>query len=838
MYNDLRFALRTLRKNPGFTVVAVVTLALGIGANTAIFSLLETVVLRSLPVRDPAHLFVLKWNARRQPGHDNYNYSSFEPCFDDGTQTAASGCSFSYPFFKQIGSQAKVFSGVTAFAGPTQLALSGNGPAAMVSGELVSGEFFDTFGVKALLGRTLERGDDIPSAEPVAVLNYSYWKRTFGAAPSAVGKTIRLNGIPFTIVGVAEPGFTRLSPGSTHDLWLPLAMGARLSINWLRGVEDETSWWLEVVARTKPEFSPAQAQAAVGVLFRNEMLRGSQPLLKTDDDPVVRLIPAQNGLVGFREQFAKPLYVLMLAVGIVLLIACSNVGGLLLTRAKTQQNQIAVRLALGASRMRIVRQLLTEAALLAFAGGMLGIWVANWGAHSLATFVSTGALGQVHLEVQCNLPVLGFVLATTSLTVILSGLAPAFLSTQVNLMPALKESAGGVPAASFAGSRRFGLSGLLVVAQVALSILVLVGAGLLVRTLTKLKSIDPGFEPRNILLFGIDPKLNGYGETQIQTLYRDLQTRLTSLPSVISASYSSASLLSGSLWSGDIRVEGQDDNPTFVTNMLSVGTRFFETMQIPLMSGRTFTDADVDSGQLRAVVNRAFVRKFLVNKNVLGTRFSGRDPKAPLQEIIGVVGDAKYDTVKGEVQPTAYVPLRGSSAHFELRTVTNSSGLVLAIRQAVHDLDGNVPIFDVRTQAEQIDQLLFNEHLMARLSSLFGILALVLATVGLYGLLSHEVTRRGREIGIRMALGAGRPDVLGLVVGRGMVLTGIGVVLGLAASFAMTRYLSSLLYGVTPLDSTTFSAITVLLIAVALLACYIPARRATKVDPMVALRYE
>src|SRR5579863_7320431 len=634
LVRDSKYGLRMLARNPGFTAVAILTLALGIGANTAIFSLLDAVMLGSLPVRDPGHLFVFKWSARGNPAY--HGYSSFEGCFDDGTHPAASGCSFSRPVFDQMRSQANVFSGVTAFAGPAQLDLSGNGQASMVNGELVSGGFFQTLGVTAALGRTLGPPDDASGAEPVVVLNYGYWRRAFGGDPTAVGKTIRLNTIPFTIVGVAQPQFTRLSPGSVHDMWLPLSTATRLGIDWARSPDGEAAnWWLEMIARTRPEVAPAQARAAAGLLFRNEMLHGAGPMLKPADAPTIALIPAEKGLVGVRDDFAAPLYVLMAAVGIILLIACANVAGLMLARAAARQKEIAVRLALGAGRMRIVRQLLTESVFLSLAGGALGVGFAYWGARSLAAFVTAGSMGQVQLEVQPDARVLAFTIAISVLTGILFGLAPAFRAARVDLTPALKEGSGNVSQASHAGSRRFGLGSALVVAQVALSILVLVAAGLLVRTLASLRSIDPGFDTRNVLLFGINPTLGGYKDAQTQSLYRDLESRLASLPGVISASYSSGTLLSGGLWVEDIRVEGQNNKASVNTDMLAVGPGFFETMRIPLLAGRTFTSADLASAQSTAIVNRAFVRRYLADRNPLGMHFGGTDSKAVQREIIG-----------------------------------------------------------------------------------------------------------------------------------------------------------------------------------------------------------
>ena len=836
LLQDIRYGMRMLAKNPGFTAVAVITLALGIGANTAIFSLVDSVMLRSLPVRDPGHLFVLKWTARAVPAYNGY--SSFEDCYDGGARFVASGCSFSLPVFDQIRSQTKVFSGVTAFAGPAQLNLSGNGAARMINGELVSGEFFQTLGVSAAMGRTIEPSDDTPTAQPVVVLSYAYWQSAFGGDHSIVGRTIRLNNVPFTIAGIASPQFTRLSPGSVYDLWLTISAAKRFAIPWLQFTDNNTNWWLELLARTKPGVSPPQAQAAATLLFRNEMLHGAKPMLKASADPQVELIPAQKGLIGARSEFSTPLDVLMLAVGLVLLIACANVAGLMLARSAARQKEMAVRLALGATRMRVVRQLLTESLLLSAAGGALGVWLASWGAKALAAFVSTGGLEQLHLEAQLDGRVLAFTVAVSILTGILFGLAPAFRGAHVDLTPALKETAGSLSGASRTGGRRFGLGSTLVVAQVALSVLVLVGAGLLVRTLANLKSVDPGFDTRNLLLFGIDPTLSGYKDTQIQNLYRNLQAKLRSLPGVISASYSSGTLLSGGSWTEDIRAEGQTGKSTVTTHMLAAGSGFLKTMRIPLLEGRAFTPADFTSHHAVAIINRDFARRYFGNRNPLGLHFGGTDPKDVQSEVIGVVADTKYDQLKSEIGPTAYIPLMGGGAHFELRTAVNPAAIIPTVRRTVSDVDQNLPLFDVKTESEQIDQLLFNERLVARLSSLFGVFALILACIGLYGLLSYEVARRTREIGIRVALGAERRDILRLVVRKGIVLSVAGAAIGIAAAFGVMRYLATLLYGVNPIDAVTFVAVAVLLVGVSLLACYIPARRATRVDPMVALRQE
>jgi predicted permease len=836
LWQDIRFGLRMLGKNPGFTAIAVATLALGIGANTAIFSLVHAVMLETIPVRNPRQLVVLRWSAHAHP--QNAGSSSYGDCqWTKWTDKVSGSCSFSYPMLKEIREHAGAFSSVGAFAGPAQLDLTGNGTASIARGEIVSGDYFQTLGVQAAAGRTIEPNDERPGAEAVAVLSYAYWQGAFGGAQSAIGKSIKLNGVPFTIVGVADAAFTRLTPGHTQDMWLPLSQFGPLRLHWGRGTQDEKNWWLMIVGRLKSGISQEQAQSYVSLLFRNEAIQEKQ--FKTEDDPQVTLTPAQKGLSGIRGQLEQPLSILMAAVGIVLLISCANVAGLMLSRATARQKEMAVRLALGARRGRVVRQLLTESMLLSFAGAGLGVLLAYWGASALAEFVSANRYSTFQVSAEPDASVLVFTVTVATFTGILFGLAPAFRGARINVAPTLKENSGSMSGESFGGKHRFGLGSGLVAAQVALSVIVLAGAGLVVRSLGNLKAVDPGFDTQNVLQFGVNPNLTGYYKSdQIEPLYRELQSRLRGLPGVVSVSYSSDTLLDGGLWTEDVKIEGRIDKSAVETQMLAVGTEFFSTMKIPMMTGRTLTREDLESKRAVAVVNQAFVKKFLENRGGLGLHFGGDDPKSEQYEIVGVVGDTKYAGLRDEIAPTAYVPLKDGDAHFALRTAINPEALLPAVRKVVSELDNNLPLFDVRTQTERIERLLFNERLLARLASLFGLLALVLASIGLYGLLSYEVARRTREIGIRAALGAQNRDVLRLVGRQGLMLVALGMVLGIVAAMGVTRSLGSLLYEVQPSDPITFFGVCALLTIVGLAACYVPARRATRVDPMVALRYE
>jgi predicted permease len=839
LWQDIRYGLRMLAKNPGFTAVAVATLALGIGANTAIFSLVNAVMLQSLPVRHPEQLVVPRWSAHSWP--QNIGTSSFGDCSGrnrDKPGPNSGSCSLSYPMFREIRAQKNIFSNVAAFAGPAELDLSGNGPASMARGELVSGDYFETLGVPAALGRTLEPADEEPGAAPVVVLNHGYWKSAFGGSAAAIGKTIRLNGVAFTIVGVTDPGFTRLTPGKTLDMWLPLTQLVPLGLRWGGRSMEARNWWLTLVGRLQPGTQAGQAEAAVSLLFRNKTLYGENPPLKESDDPRILLMPAQQALAGFRSNFGEPLYLLMASVGIILLIACANVAGLMLARATAREKEMAVRLALGAGRGRVIQQLLTESVMLSVAGAALGVLVAFWGATALAEFFTANSYHPFNLDLQPDAKVLLFTIGVTLLTGIGFGLAPAFRGTRIDVAPTLKENSGNVSAAKQVGGRRFGLGSSLVVGQVALSMVVLIGAGLLLRTLEKLKSINPGFDTSNVLLFSVDPTLAGYKESNIQNVYDELTRRLAALPGVVSASYSSDALLDGGLWTSSVHIEGHPAKDTVDVQMLAAGPEFFETMRIPLVKGRSFRLPDMRAKEEVAIVNESFVRKFMESRDAVGMHLGGTEKGDLQREIVGVVADTKYDDMRKADEPTAYVLLKNGQLTFALRTAMEPSVLIPAVRKTVNEVDSNLPVFGVRTQTQTIDRLLFNQRLVARLSSLFGLLGLLLACIGLYGLLSYEVARRTREIGIRAALGAQRRDVLTLVVRQGLVLVVVGLFAGVMAAVGVTRFLESLLFGIRPTDPWTFAAVCGLLVLIGMSACYLPARRATHVDPMVALRYE
>jgi predicted permease len=875
LFADVRYGLRMLRKTPGFTAVAVAALALGIGANTAIFSLIDAVMLKPLPVRDPQQLVLLTWHANHSP--EFHNYASFGDCHMRAGDTAnPSGCSFSYPFFQQMQGQTKAFSGVIAFGGAGQLDLSGNGAASIVRGELVSGSFFETLGVGAAFGRTIQPADDTASAAPVAVLSYGYWQTAFGGDVSVIGRTIRLNNVAFTIAGVAPAQFLGVTPGNAYDLYIPLSQASSLRVNWVG--DPVFSWWLVIVGRLRPGTSLPQAQAAVNFVFQNDMLHASKPLSKPADDPSIALLPAGQGLNGARAEASILLYVLMLTVGVVLLIACANVAGLMLARSSARRREMAVRLALGAGRRRIARQLLTESVLLSLLGGAFGCYVAYAGVRLITAVVSSAMSQPFPFLVSVDWRVLLFTCAVSVLTGILFGIVPALRSARVDLTPALKNGPGDAIAP--AGRRWLSLGNSLVVAQVALAVVVLSAAGLFVRTLRNLESVNPGFDTNNVLLFGVDPELLDYKPAQIQNLYRDLLSRLAALPGVVSASYSTSALLSQSLWTTSVRLD-----PTSKSNldvdMLAVGPGFFHTMRIPMLMGRGLNPADFATASAADIANREFARRaaaappsspsqdstapappvaVLVNEAFARRYLDGRNPvgvllfrgysadryqqepasrrQVPHWQIVGVVENTKYNDLRREIHPTMYSPLVNAGAHFELRTAADPAALIPIVRETVAGVDGNLPLFEVKTQSTQIQQILFEELLVSRVSAFFGLLALVLACLGLYGLLSYEVGRRTREIGIRMALGAEAGDVHRLVVGRGMALALVGAALGLAGAFGVTRFLQSLLYGVRPVDPLTFVAVGLLLLLTALAGCYVPARRATRVDPMTVLRFE
>ncbi len=826
---DLRYGWRQLGRSPVFAAAATLVLALGIGANTAIFSLLDAVMLRSLPVRDPQQLLVPKWTAKSTP--PQFGESNFEPCFEGKIRAPKSGCSFSYPMFESMQSRRDVFSDVMAFAGPAQLNIKANGAAQLGSADIVSGSFFRTLGVRAAYGRLLDTQDDTPGSSGVAVLRYGYWRSEFGGDPSAVGKVIRLNGAPFTVVGIAEPGFEQLSPGKVCDLWLPIHAAKTLGINFVpTPLESEHDWWLKIVGRVKPGIRPAQAQAALSALFRSNMLYGSK-LMKSDSDPGIEVAGANRALTGIRDMLAKPLYVLMCAVGIVLLMACANVAGLVTARAAAREKEMSVRLAIGASRGRIVRQLLTESFLLAALGGAAGVGLAY-----CATRMLTGLLS-MHLEVRPDLRILLFTIVISLASGLFFGIMPALSSTRID--PAsVHNNGGGLQQTMSSVGRRLWFSNSLVVAQVALAAVMLVGAGLLTRTLINLRNIDTGFDAHNLLLFALDPVSSRYTDAEIRSLYSGLRGRLSALPGVRSVSYSSDALLSSGLWSQECRIEGHFDRKTVRVNMLRVGPDFFRTMGIPIQSGRDFAESEFANIRPVAVVNREFIRKYLNGRDPLGIHFGATGPKDVQQEIIGVVGDAKYDNLRDPVKPTAYIPLREGGTHFEIRTANNPSALIPTVRSIVRKLDSNLPLYDVKTQTEQIDELLTIERLVTRLAVAFGLLALILTCVGLYGLLSYEVTRRTREIGIRIAIGAEPATVQRGVLRETVTLVLLGLAAGIPVALVVSRTLGSLLYGVKPTDAFTLAGVVCVLLALAALAGYLPARRASRIDPMVALRYE
>ena len=828
---DLRYALRAFAKSPAFALVVVLTLALGIGANTAIFTLMDQVLLRSLPVRAPERLVVLD-----APGP----FSGFSHQHSDNLAP------LSHPMFEGLRDRSTSLSGVLAHF-TAAIHLTAANQTDSVHGDLVSGTFFDVLGLRPSAGRLLSPDDDkMPGGHPVVVLGHGFFERRFGGDPKVVGQSVLVNGHPMTVVGVAPPGFHGVEVGESVDVFVPLMMQPQVIPTWRRGLRDWRARWLTVMARLKDGVSLDQASAELNVVYRQLLQEDLQHLESKSErfrtafaGKHLDVLPGGRGTSGLRDQSKTPLLVLMGMVGLVLLIACANVANLLLARASARQKELALRLALGASRGRLVRQLLAESLLLSLAGGGVGILLASWTGDLLLRALPFEQATRV-LTAQPDLRVGAFALVVSLGTAVLFGLAPAFQATRLDLAHTLK----GEAASLLGGSAPFRFRKGLVVAQVALSLLLLVGAGLFTRSLMNLRALNPGFEPERVLSFSVNPALNDYRAERRLSVLKRLLEEVSAEPGVRAASLSDIPLMTNDDASSTIKVEGyaakddEDMNP----NNATVAPGFFRTLGVPLVAGRDFDDADGPEAPRVAVVNETFARYFFGDKEPLGRRFAFTRDEKTLVEIVGLVRDGKTASLREEPKRFLYLPYtqaedRGGVT-FYARTAGEPEAAGPRMREIVRRVDPMLPVTEVKSMRAQIRESLFVERLEAGLSASFGLLATVLAALGLYGVMSYAVALRTREIGIRVALGADRRTVLGMVLGEVGLLAGLGMALGLPGGYGLGRLLEAQLFGLTARDPLTFGLATGTLLLAAAVAAFLPALRATRVEPMVALRYE
>ncbi len=825
MLQDIRYALRNLRRTPLFTTIALFSLALGIGANSAVFTIADQVLLRTLPVKHANQLVYFT-----SPGPQNGSVWG-ENCF-------------SYPMFQDFRDRNSVFDGVAArFA--TALNLTYNNRSERIHAELVSGTWFDTLGLTTVIGRPLSADDDRrPSGHPVVVLTYDYWKSRFNGNPAILNQSILLNGQPMTVVGVAAPGYHGFDPGARTDVLVPTMMKREMTPTWY-GLADRRVIWLQLVGRLRPGVSARQAQASLEPYYHGLLIMEMQTMKFRSENSRARFAtkslifePAAKGVSDLRAQFASPLVILSAIVALLLLIACANVANLLLARAVGRQKEIAVRLAVGASRLRLVRQLIAESVILSLAGGAAGILFAWWTGGALLALLADSA--NLPLSANPDLRVLGFTLALSTLSGILFGLAPAFQATSPKLALTLKDQAGNVSP----GGGHVRLRKALVVSQVALSLLMLIAAALFSRSLYNLKNVDLGFRRDRLLSFTIEPSLANYKPERIRGFAEELQQRVAAAPRVQSAAIGDLSLIAGDQNMSTIFIEGyqpRDDenmNPWFDT----VSPGYFSTLGIPLRLGREFTERDRMGAPRVAIVNDVFVDTWFKNQNPIGRHFGlGRGNKADI-EIVGVARASKYSKVDEKIPPVVYLAFaqdeNPNSVVVYARTAGDPKTVFSTLRREVNALDAGLPLSNLRTMDDQVNEALSAQRVIASLSVFFGILATLLAAVGLYGVMAYTVSRRTREIGIRLALGAGRGNLLTLVMREVAILTAIGLGLAIPAALLLTRLVRSELYGIVPNDPLSILAAAIVLASVALLAGYIPANRATRIDPLRALRYE
>ena len=833
LWQDIRFGLRLLAKSPGFTATAVVTLALGIGANTAIFSLMNQVLLRQLPIKSPGELEIL-----RSPGPQSGHVSS------DGDSSE----SFSYPMYKGLRDTNKVFSGILARYG-FAASVSNHGQTDRAAAEVVSGNYFELLGVQPALGRLFTQDDDrVQGAEPFVVLSNSYWKRHFGGDAGILNKVLLINNVEVTVVGVSQAGFTGVQAGRVPDLFVPMMMTQQMT-EYGETLDQWNDYWMTLLARRKPGVPEKQAEAAINAAYAPllaEQLAQMQTSWNEKKrkqflDKKILLSPGAHGRTILQKESGAQIITLFVMVALVLLIACTNVANLLLARGAGRQREFAIRAALGAGRGRMIRQLLVESLLCALAGGAAGILLGTWLMKLLTPVVIENA-GIQGLSEKLDPVVLAFAIGATLVSGILFGLMPSWRVTRMGVSDVIKDQGS----TSSASASHVGFRKLLVAGQVTFTVLLLAGAVLFVRSLWNLKNQDLGLKTDHLITFTIQPSLNGYDLQRSIALFDQMRTRLAAIPGVRSVGSGNVPTLAGDDEGSNITAEGGPQLPDELQDVdyVAVSRNYFSTLGVPLISGRELTEADGATAPKVALVSEAMVKRFFPGRNPLGLHFAfgGGKKTVPNIEIVGVVKDVKQEHISSPIQPYVYIPYaqrpKLTRMTFYLRSERDPLLLASSLQGVVHQMDANLPVFDLKTMEHVVDQDLFSARMVATLSACFAGLAALLAALGIYGVLAYVVVQRTREIGIRMALGAAEGHVRGLIVKEVGLMVLAGALVGLPVAYGLARLSASLLYGVHAADPVAYLVGLGLIALIALAACLIPAHRATHVDPLVALRYE
>jgi macrolide transport system ATP-binding/permease protein len=842
---DLRYGLRTMFKNRAVTIFAVLSLALGIGANTAIYSFMDSILMRSLPVSDPESLVVMTWTAkpfnygRRATNGSEFVLRSISGSFNS---SEASGRIFPFVAFERLRQASSgVLSSIFAYFPGGRINVLVDGEAELAQAQYVSGDFFGGLAVPPAVGRLIHPEDDRAGAPPVAVISDGYSQRRFGSPAGAIGRPVLINNLPFTVIGVTPSEFFGVDPGAAPQVYLPMRAKILLDADDARMFEDPNYYWAGIMGRLRPGVSLEQAEAALATPFAQWVAPTAANDRERANLPVLKMAEGAGGLDSLRRRYSKPIYLLLAVVGLILAIACANTANLLLARATARRREIAVRLSIGAGRFRLIRQLLTESLLLASIAAALGVAIAVAGMRLLTVLLANGdETFTLHAELNWRVLLVTLGLAVTC--GVLFGLAPAIQATRPAVMPALKGLSANRPVRRRSWIPRPNLTDALVVTQISILLLLLMGAALFLRTLSNLQNIQLGFNRENVLLFELNAPQAGYPFDRVATFYSDLRTRLAGIPGVRAATLSNYSLIRAG-WAMPITIDGAAPPPG--TRLLQTGPGFFTTMQIQMLQGREIDERDRLGAPPVAVISDLFAKTVFPGQNPLGRHLRvGRRNQTRDLEIVGVAATARYGGLKYDVPPVAYLALAQmdaadlGQATFALRTDGDPLRLAGTIRQIVRDADARVPITNIKTQAAEIDQSINQEIVLARLCAAFAVLALVIACAGLYGTMAYTVARRTNEIGIRMALGAKRGRVMWMVLRRVCVLAALGLAISVPIARGSAKLIESFMFDMTPNDPRALAVAVVTLVGAALLAGYGPARRASRIDPVAALRHE